>query len=584
MLKRRQRRYQNRTSLQVYDPFKATNPLLAPLDPSEREQRRERGREDVAWWLRTYLPQYFTFPFSPSHARMFELFYVKGQLVVIVLPRDAGKGTTLFGLTMHGMTYDLLPFPTRVEYNFDIALQELYKFDDTLTNNPRYLADYDLRPGSPWRASKGLLTLNNGRQLRYIGMDQVARGTVSLNFRIDPLIANDLESLTSVRSPTQTQKIFDFMTKDIAHAGSALSEGGHTYIYVGTKISKNCATQQMIDSPMAESYEFPAIVGDLEAVKNLMDTVSQDAVNMREFNRQIREERQHLPRADRNPTSEDRRRYVVEHPELMHMLSELQSYWPERFEMWDLIFEAAKGTGAFMQEMMHDPGDAKFQKFYESWFIPYDGTLPGDNLAYGITIDLAGEPKDGTDPMVVFAGAFDYDTDDIFPIDVWCDQGTPTEMVYQAYAAFHRLRRLTADEIPVFLESQIGENSAYDLFEQIRLKELALGDAAEYQDGTPRPVEYRDPAYWVELELIVVSQTINKIVRLLEFRAKAEHRHVHYVPGDPGHELMKTQFLNFVGEPTHKHLPLERKIDIPDMVELFDRKMRAFGSEPVWES
>lgn len=543
--------------------------LLTPLDPSQREQRRERGREDVEWWLRTYLPQYFTFPFSPSHAKIFELFYVKGQLVVIVLPRDAGKGTTLFGLTLHGMTYDLLPFPTRVESNFDIALQELHKFGDALTNNPRFLADYDLRPGSPWRASKGLLTLNNGRQLRYIGMDQVARGTVSLNFRIDPLIANDLESLTSVRSPSQTQKIFDFVVKDSAHAGAALSEGGHTYIYVGTKISKNCATQRMIDSPMAESYEFPAIVGDKKRVEDLMETVSDNAKEMKEFNRQIRAERKHLPRAERNPTTEDRKRYVFDHPKLSQFLTNLSSYWPERFEMWDLIFEAAKGTDVFMQEMMHNPGDAKFQKFYRSWFTDYDGTLPEGRYVFGMAIDTSGLPKEGSDPMAIVAGALNVETGDFYILEAWTDQATPEELLEKAHEIYWRNFRSQCREAYAFFETLVSASGMGRSF---------FRQGAELQCA-------KNPGkkdYWTPLSIIEIDANINKDVRLGSMRPDTEQQKMHVNVENSQQGLLVAQWCNWQpGQNPHKAVTPEYKVDLADMHTLLYQNIKRQKRPPV---
>lgn len=543
--------------------------FLLPLDPSQREQRRERGREDIAWWLRTYLPQYFTFPFSPSHEKIFELFYVKGQLVVIVLPRDSGKGTSLFGLTLHGMTYDLLPFPTRVEYNFDIALQELYKFEDALTNNLRYLADYDLRPGSPWRASKGLLTLNNGRQLRYIGMDQVARGTVSLNFRIDPLIANDLESLTSVRSPTQTQKTVDFMTKDSAFAGSALSEGGHTYIYVGTKLSKKCATQRMIDSPMAESYEFPAIIGSMATVKELMDVVSDDARGMREFNRHIRTQRQHLPRAERNPTSEDRKRYVLEHPQFSRFLQELQSYWPERFAMWDIIFEAAKGTGIFMQEMMHNPEDTAFQKFYRSWFMPYNGILPDGAYKLGMAIDTSGHPKDGTDPMAIVAGGLRCETGDFYTLEVWSDQATPEELLQKAHEIYWRNFRSQDRDAIVFFEALVSAGG--------------MGTSFFRQGaGNQKQLHPEQGAFWDMLPVVEIPPTGNKDIRMLSMRPEIEKRRVHVCFEHSQQDLMVKQWCNWIpGTNPHRMLDIEHKVDTADMFTLLFQNIKVQSRPPV---
>ena len=521
--------------------------LLTRLDPAEREQRRERGREDIAWWLKTYLPHYFRSPFSQTHYEIFRLFRIKGRLVVIVTPRDSGKGTTLFGLTLHGMAYDLLPFPTRVEYNFDIANQEMMKFVDTVTNNPRFLADYSLRPGYPWRPSSGLLTLNNGRQLRYIGMDQVARGTVSLNFRIDPLIANDLESLTSVRSPTQTQKLFDFMTKDVAHAGQALSEGGHTYIYVGTKISQNCATQRMIDSPLAEAYEFPAMIGDMDVIKEFLHVISSDAGNMREYLRGIESERSGLPQGERNATSGERQRYVLESSEFAPYLSQITSYWPERFPVYDLVFEAAKSTDAFMQEMLHAPGDAKFQKFYDQWFQEFPGTLSNDgDYVFGMGIDTSGEPREGSDPMAIVAGAYDRRFDRFFILDFWCHQATPEELVFEAAEMFDRCFRRYDRDATVFLEAIVS----------------ATGMGKSFFAATLRA--NNKPTMTVK----EVRQTENKELRIAAMRPHAEQRKI-FVTREHGQQgLLIKQWCNWTGESTHKSLPVEYKIDGPDAMTL----------------
>jgi len=567
------------------------------LPPGEREVRRERGREDVKWWLQTYLPHYFRSPFSAVHDRVIDLFHIKGQLVVIVLPRDAGKGTLLFGLTLHGITYDLFPFPTRVEYNFDIASQEMHKVVDALLNNPRYLADFDVRPGSPWTPSKGLLTLNTGKQLRYIGMDQVARGTVSLNFRIDPLVANDLESLTSVRSPTQTQKLYDFMTKDIAHAGQALSEGGHTYLYIGTKLSQNCATQRMIDSPLAESYEFPAMIGKSETITALLSLISDQAGDIRDFLRSVRESRAHLPYDQQNPTSEDRRAYIEAHPEFAPFLQKISSYWPERFPMWDLIFEAAKGTDAFMQEMQHFPGDETFQRFLESWFVPYTDLsyeyLFSGDLKAGMSIDPSATREDGketTDPQAIVVSIFDPSTHDMYWLYASIEWHTPIQFAYEVIrvcnesiplpsCGHYALKHLPG--FTILLESNQAQYFGKALINMVCAYERALGTAATYPENAPelgheageeRPEAFRFVHYWAIPTIRARDTMTNKMERIGNptRRGYFEQRHVHYLPGHSDQDLLKTQHLRFRGKDTHGPVPKEDKCDGPDACSLLE--------------
>lgn len=560
------------------DVFFATyaSPQQGLLPVAQRNQRLTYFRTHPLEAAKCYLPEYVPDDYALDHYEVIKLLQLRGRLVVIILPRGFGKGTLSLIDIFHAIAFGTDRYIARIEHDATAAKKEVQKIAQIFTQNPQVLADFGSLQATTWRPGAGELYFLNGCYYRCIGQDQLVRGTTHLEKRLSVASMNDLiANAKEARSPSKNTDAYHLITQDVGKAGEAYKDHPLRQYYLGTCMAKHDLASMLCDHPTSLVYKFPAINGDMSVIEELLSLVSEDIPHITAYLDSINAD-------GRSVTSDDHKRYVDETTKYAPYLIQLTSRYPSRFPMWDLIFDMAEGTDVFAQEMLHITGDTKYEQYHDAWFIPYrlEDIISDSALLYGITIDLAGDPKDGTDPCVVFGGAYHTMTGHLYPLPecVWCDQGTPGDVVYTTYQIYHRMHRFTSHPIPVFLEGQVGENGTYALFEEIRQKELALGTATTYHDGSPRPSHYRSPAYWIALPITVVPQHTNKIVRILEFRKIAEQRKVHYVPSDPMHQLMKTQFLAFRGESTHKHLPITQKIDLPDMVELFHRRMAHQGS------
>lgn len=563
------------------------------LDPRYRLDRLQRYAtytpDTFLEWCRLYLAHAFKAEWGDHHHLIADGFALRGQTVEILIPREHGKTTMVDAFDLYCLCNGLDKYILRFEHDAGVAHKKTGLIAHETQNNPALVADYRLQPGHIWRPNAGELEYVNTQNpyaryraayYRAIGVLNISRGTTYHFGRVDRAVMNDVVSSSrEAASASWNNFLQDLITKDVGFSGGGNSDQPVTIQFVTTIQAKNDISDRLRSDLTVIVLEAPAVIGDAGDVMAFVQDVSADMPHIRAMHDAIIG-----TAADgftgKTVSDDDFKNYCAARPMYQTHFARLKSLWNAQFPMHKHVRDIYRaGSRAWLQEKQHITADGQFQKFFAQWFAPYQ-ELPRGAYEYGIAIDSAGEPRDGTDPVVVLSGAMTQNPAQEFPdlylLDLWCDQGTPTQIVYTTFQFANRLRDefgVSRNTLTVFLEGQVGENGTAALFYEIPQKELALGDAATYADGTPRPAAYRDPAYWESLFVSVVAQTVNKIVRLLDFRVIAEQGRIHINPHDPAHQLAVKQFRNFKGEQTHKNLPLEQKIDIPDMVELLYRKL-----------
>lgn len=565
------------------------------LDPRHRLERLEhfavKSPERFLEWCLLYMPNAFPTAWGMHHKQIAEALCIRGQTVVVLEPREHGKTTELDAHDVYCFCNGFDGYVVRYEHDANIGTTKSKLFADQLLNNPAIVADYRPRKGNVWRPNKGELEIcipenpfatNKRVYFRSIGVLNISRGTTYNFVRIDRAVLNDVVADSrEANSASWNNFLEHLILRDIGFAGGGGKQKNRISIYLVTTIqAKHDISDRLRNNPTVIRLQTPAILGDEQDVIALAEYVSSDIINIRH---QVIDAVLGTP-----DTGFTGQQLGVEHfeaycqqPIYQRLFAPLKSMWEAQFSLakhvWDMY---QSGTAAWLQERQHITADGAFQKFFAAWFDRY-ATLPDLSRAdFGIAIDPAGKPRDGSDPVVILSGAAVPDVGggfpDLYALDICCDQLTPNQVVYIAYAFAHRVEDdfgIPLNKQTIYYESQVGENAGTALFYETVQKELALGASVTYPDGSPRKEEYRDPAYWREIYVEPVHQDTDKIVRLLDFRVIAEQGRLHFRKHDPAHDLAVRQFENFRGEQTHKNLPLEQKIDIPDMCEMLYRKL-----------
>jgi hypothetical protein len=559
--------------------FRELQRYVSTLRPSPGESLQTSASKRLQFG-KIFLPDYTPFPYSSFHSFVLQTLRVRSRLGIIILPRDAGKGTMLFIDDMYDLAYELEPYIVRIEHDGKTAKNESFKIAHEWTHNHLLLRNFPhVTPGDTWKPGGGELRFKNGNKFQSMGLKELLRGLTELNSRISKARVNDpVKNAQEARSHVHSSDVYDFVMRSVAKSGGSLQESPLSYSLIGTCQAKGDAIDRLMQVANSKILKVPALLGpgdallhqhafDQELVHDLLDCLSSHAKEIGKYSNEM--ERDHA-----SVTFDDRQKYFEQYHQDFTPFFALQSFWDARFPLVDLFFDAAGDTGGFAQEMLHLTEDVKYIKFQDAWFLPYNGQIPDGSVTYAITIDPSGEPKEGTDPMAIYAGGFHHGLQEIFTQHVWCDQGTPNDLVRKTYEIFWQYYpwyTRDSENVRVYMEDSIGSSgSGYTLFETTRLLKIAEGG---------------DPSYWIELPLRLLDpkKLGNKLAGISALRLHFEQGRMHYIPRHSHQELMKTQFLNYNGKHTHQFLPPEFKIDICDTVRMFwhiaskGRAMRPFA-------
>lgn len=604
-------------ALEALDAVAIPSTTRTILPFSERQTRLDLCRSDVPGFGKVYAPEYVPEEYADHHYTIFQVMSLQtGRLAVILLPRGAGKSTILFIIALHAVCFSLEKYILLVEHDGVVAQSVTKKFVKMFEENPNIIQDFpNVRPSVPWKPSGGELNFTNGTLLRCIGLNQLrSRGSTHHESRITFAIMNDLVDLKNARSATETAFIYDLATKDIAKAGPLPGEGILRRCYLGTSISQTDAAWQLSTAPMSKVIKIPAVRGEHDTVKALMQVISDDARQINDYCDAL--EAQKLAQVEAgilNPeeatlTNVERWEYLRSHREQYEPFfafpepgyedgfcdetdSHLKSYWPQVYSMAYFTFVAAEDTSAFMQEFQHVTGDTSLLLFYTHWIQPYQELSKDvlDRLIVGLSVDPSCTQEDtkNNDPAALIAIGYDPVTKDRYWLYVCEDWLTPDALVYKIFeianAPVPFVPHLKIKDLPgfrVYFESNQAQVFGLSLLDTTRKYEIELKRKAFYpaEEGETiqrvRPVEYHEPSYWSRFPVRKVNQTENKIDRINSTRSVFEQRRHHYIPGHSQQDLLRSQYGKYQGMPTHgASIPLERKIDGIDAVTTFENQI-----------
>lgn len=585
---------------------------------NERIDRVQYYQSRPLEFMAAYMPADFGSEFADHHPNMIQYLNIRGRLVVIIIFRNAGKGTILKGYTVHAICYGKEPYLTRLEHDRAAATNELLDLSREFKANAQIIADFGHLPGDiyglPWRPSAGevffcapqlpgIYRENEFVYVRYAGLQNLIRGTVTLNRkRIGRIIVNDpVKGYEEAHSHAHTIKTMSTIKADAGFSGGAYKEKPISMTIVGTCQAKGDVMDRLRSEPMARVLELPGVAGDSEVIRNLMETVSEDIPNIRDYVDRIEQEE------GRSTTQNDHIQYITIHADKYgKYLEQVQSTWQTRVTVADYIFIAANwGIEYFLQEIQHESIDLALQRFHASWFPHYTEIAPDEYITppshritehpniYLMTIDVAGEPIEGSDPYAILSGVFHKEQKNFYVKHFWCDQATPNDLGDHLYKIFWQsFPWYQGRDVTIYLEdtvqfSGIGREFL-NIFRKTKIQEIkdewtervnhVLHNATpdRYEKLREDILTQQEIAisaakqYWIKLpvKLLKPASMGNKLAGIAALRPIAQQQRIYTCPTQSQQKLLIQQFENHKGKHTHGPAPMEFKNEGPDCMRM----------------
>ncbi len=584
---------------QLCQELTAAAALDASYDP-ERFTRLQyyASPEMFLPWCLYYLKKAFTFPFEQHHEIEAQCLFLKGQLVVVLLPRGYGKTTLLDAWTIWSICYGYDPLLVRMEYDLPTAkskslLVDKYCFTGLIAQ------DYQLERGDVWRPNSGELHIRNRRNpfakahdisLRCAGARSIYQGSTFDFSRISTVIINDIiKNSLEANSASWNNFIYSMLKNDILYAGGSFVDGSVTVLFITTIQAEYDISHRLSEDSAAVVFRHKALTGTEEDAKEFVAFVAQDAAG-------IRAERDRIQGTPPNLTgvtfeAEHLNAYCEERPAYQEWFRKLRSTWPAKFPMYAFVWEINQsGPQIFLRLRQHITGDESTRKFLASWWVPYidlsyDYVFSG-NIQCGVFVDPSAKAEDFkqvNDPQAIVVKLYDPMTRDQYYLWAWSDYLTPVKFIYKLWEIvnspipFPSCQTLRIKDIPgctVIFESNAAQAFGLDLIEMVRSQEEDYGALAAYPktdkyhaQGDFRPVEFRDPAYWSPVDVtrwITRSKKLERIGGDLR-RGYIEGLHMHVLPGQSMQDHLVSAHTRYKGIETHGNkFIFEEKIDILD--------------------
>lgn len=253
------------------------------VPPVEDPERRERLLSNAPEWLKFYLADRFTSPFSRNHLEMIRAIEERARYggdQAIAAPRGEGKTEITTGMVLFAILKGLVRFPVIVAATGVHAYRIFVDLKRHLEANDRLLADFPevcwpIREldGAPQRAAKqhvnGVKTgiewhakhvvfpkvpgsRYSGVAITYAGLDQAIRGLKIGGKRPDFVLIDDPETRESAESDVQIESRETIIDRDLA----GLVGPGRTLarVMLCTRQNRRCISYKYTDQTQKPSW------------------------------------------------------------------------------------------------------------------------------------------------------------------------------------------------------------------------------------------------------------------------------------------------------------------------------------------
>jgi hypothetical protein len=237
------------------------------LDPTKKDSRTKKAREDFHYFRKTYFAHYYRLNGKSDLQKYLEESYQKiakpkkrqGLKIAIAAPRGMGKSTDASVVfLLWCVVYDLKHFLVLVSDAVELTQTLIEAIKVELTHNLRLMADYpdacDI--GAVWRV--GEIVTSNNIKIKGFGNTKRIRGQNHGIYRVDLVVIDDLENDTNVRSRKQRDKLEEWVDEAVDNLGGI--EGDLDVLYIGTLLHKDSVLARKLKLKFWHPIIFRAII------------------------------------------------------------------------------------------------------------------------------------------------------------------------------------------------------------------------------------------------------------------------------------------------------------------------------------
>ncbi len=218
-----------------------------------RKRRRDQGEKDHFWFMRTYLPHYFTKPFSAFQRRKLEMLETRGKaLMALAEPREHGKSAIAsFGYEIHQACYQKRRYMLLVSDTQDLAAEFVQWIKLEFEENPRLRQDFgDLVTSGYWTDED--IVVGGKSRIRAVGRGQRIRGTRFMQWRPDLIDIDDLENDINVKNKKLVKETLQWL---LSACYGSLDRNG-TMMMVGTMLARVSVLNLLVRHIREKAEEF----------------------------------------------------------------------------------------------------------------------------------------------------------------------------------------------------------------------------------------------------------------------------------------------------------------------------------------
>ena len=234
-------------------------------DDSEKakKERIAHAKKDRLWFMKTYLPHYFTGEFGSFHKDWSALADIPDEPVFIAAPRGHTKSTFFsLGVPLHHICMEAKHLIVIISDTEDLAADFSQFIQLELEENERIRQDFgDLTNPGKWRSKD--FTTKSGIRVKARGQGQRLRGLKNQQYRVDCIIIDDLENDKNVLNPRLIKESIKWILTTVINT---LSHGA-SMTMIGTILSKKSVLAQMINMKCESDPEKPRFITRLYKAK-----------------------------------------------------------------------------------------------------------------------------------------------------------------------------------------------------------------------------------------------------------------------------------------------------------------------------